>query len=191
MTAEPAAQTGPAAPRAMLDAEELEAYLRGRGPAAPVSRLDGLDGYLTAVLIGPKFLDPRIWLGHLLGDHALLAAESTREHRAVQAVADHHNRLSETMAQFPGLYRPHLAPHHAGGLDPIFWSLGFLVATRLAPRAWKSVTNPGKPEHAPFQALGPVLFGTAAIAEADVPAVAKAILELREHFKARRNRSMR
>ena len=54
MTAEPAAQTGPAAPRAMPDAEELEAYLRGR--AAPVSRLDGLDGYLTAVLIGAPWV---------------------------------------------------------------------------------------------------------------------------------------
>jgi uncharacterized protein len=106
-------------------------------------------------------------------------------------VAHHYNRLSETMVQFPSLYRPQLPPHHAGKLDPIFWSLGFLVATQLAPRAWKSVTNSGKPEHAPFQALNPLLFGTAAIAEADVPAVAMAILDLREHFKACRDKSMR
>ncbi|HEY0834988.1 MAG TPA: YecA family protein [Azospirillum sp.] len=175
----------------MLGTEALEAYLRARGRAAPVSRLDGLDGYLTAVLIGPKFIDPQLWLGHLLGDHALLCAEDTREHRAIQAVAAHHNRLSETMAQFPYLYRPHLPPHHAGGLDPIFWSLGFLMATRLAPRAWKSMTNPDKPEHATFQALHPLLIGTTPIPEADVPAMAKGILDLREHFKARRNRSMR
>lgn len=73
----------------------------------------------------------------------------------------------------------------------MFWSLGFLAATRLAPRAWKSVTNPDKPEHAAFQALDPMLFGTEAIAEADVPALATAILDLREHFKGRRHRSMR
>jgi uncharacterized protein len=34
-----------------------------------VSRLDALDGYLTAVLIGPKLIDPPIWLGQLLGEH--------------------------------------------------------------------------------------------------------------------------
>lgn len=175
----------------MLDAEALEAYLRARSPAAPVSCLDGLDGYLTAVPIGPKVLDPQLWLGWLLGDHALLAAETSREHLAVQSVADHHNRLSETPSQFPYLYRPRFAPHRAGGLDPMFWSLGFLAGTRLAPRSWKSVTNPDKPEHAPFQVLDPVLFGTAAIAEADMPAVARAILELREHFKARRYKSRR
>lgn len=191
MMAKPAANAATAGPKPMLDAAELEAYLRVRGRAAPVSRLDGLDGYLTAVLIGPKFIDPQIWLGHLLGDHALLCAEDTREHRAIQAVAAQHNRLSETMAQFPYLYRPQLPPHHAGGLDPIFWSFGFLMATRLAPRAWKSMTNPDKPEHTTFQALHPLLIGTTPIIEANVPALAKGILDLREHFKARRNRSMR
>ena len=78
-----------------------------------------------------------------------------------------------------------------GGLDPIFWSFGFLMATRLAPRAWKSMTNPDKPEHTTFQALHPLLIGTTSIIEADVPALAKGILDLREPFKARRNRSMR
>lgn len=191
MTAKPAANTAPAAPKPMLDANELEAYLRARGGAVPVSRLDALDGYLTAVLIGPKFIDPPIWLGQLLGDRARLAAEESREHLAIQAVAHRHNRLSETMAQFPYLYRPQLPPHRDGGLDPMFWSLGFLTATRLAPRAWKSVTDPDKPEHAAFKALDPLLFGTQAIAEVDVPALAKAILDLREHFKVRRHRSMR
>ena len=189
--AKPAANIAPAVPKPMLDASDLEAYLRARGRVAPVSRLDSLDGYLTAVLIGPKFIDPSIWLGQLLGERALLAAEETREHLAIQAVAHHHNRLSETMAQFPNLYRPQLPPHRDGGFDPMFWSLGFLAATRLAPRAWKSVTNPDKPEYAAFQTLDPMLFGTEPIAEADVPAQAKAILDLREHFKVRRHRSIR
>lgn len=191
MTANSAANVATAAPKPMLGTQDLEAYLRARGRAAPVSRLDGLDGYLTAVLIGPTFIDPQIWLGHLLGERTLLAAQESREHLAIQAVVHHHNRLSETMAQFPYLYRPHLPLHHAGGLDPIFWSFGFLMATRLAPRAWKSMTNPDKPEHAAFQALHPLLIGTTPIPEADVPAMAKGILDLREHFKARRNRSMR
>ncbi|MBP2233487.1 uncharacterized protein J2847_006826, partial [Azospirillum agricola] len=164
MMAKPAANPAPAAPKPMLDTSDLEAYLRARGRVAPVSRLDALDGYLTAVLIGPKFIDPSIWLGQLLGERVLLAAEETREHRAIQAVAHHHNRLSETMAQLPYLYRPQLPPHRNGGLDPMFWSLGFLAAIRLAPRAWKSVTNPDKPEHAAFQVLDPMLFGTEAIA---------------------------
>lgn len=53
------------------------------------------------------------------------------------------------------------------------------------------MTNPDKPEHATLQALHPLLIGTTPIIEADVPALTKGILDLREHFKARRNRSMR
>lgn len=65
-----------------------------------------------------------------------------------------------------------------------------LAATRRAPRAWKSVTNPDKPEHAAVQTLNPMQLGTEPIADADVPAQAKAILDLREHFKVRCHRSM-
>jgi uncharacterized protein len=73
----------------------------------------------------------------------------------------------------------------------MFWSIGFLAATRLASRAWKSVTNPDKPEHAAFQTRAPMLFGTEVIAVANAPALAKAILDCREHVKVRRHGSMR
>lgn len=137
MTVRPIANTAPATAKPMLNAEDLEAYLRARGRAAPVSRLDALDGYLTAVLIGPKFIDPPIWLGQLLGERALLAAEETREHLVIQAVAHHHNRLSETMAQFPYLYRPRLPPHRDGGSDPMFCPSAF-----WPPPGWRH--GPGR-----------------------------------------------
>ncbi len=53
------------------------------------------------------------------------------------------------------------------------------------------MTDPDKPDHAAFQALDSMLFGTETIAEANVPALEKTILNLREHVKVRRHRSTR
>ena len=78
MTATPAVNTASAAAKPMLDANGLEAYLRGRSRVVAVSRLDALDGYPTAVPIGPTFIAPPIWLGQLLGERALLAAPARR-----------------------------------------------------------------------------------------------------------------
>src|SRR4051812_40359703 len=157
------------APKPMLTPEALEAHLRTRRPAVPVLTLDALDGYLTALLIGPKFIDPQVWLGLLLGERALMAAEDTREHLAVQAMVDHHNRLSETLSRYPCLYRPKLRPHHAGGQDPMFWSLGFLAGVKAAARSWKTVTDPRKPGHILYAPLERVLFGSDPIPDAGVP----------------------
>lgn len=177
--------------RPRLTPDALEAFLRARPPAVPVLGIEALDGYLTALLIGPKFIDPRVWLGRLLGEDALLAAADTQAHFAVQAVAEHHNRLSETLSQYPYRYRPRFTSHRLGGLDPLFWGLGFAAGVALAARAWTTVTDPRKPGHALFAPLDCAVSGPGPIPDRAVPTVAKAVLDLREHFKARRYRSMR
>ena len=85
-------------PRPMLDPVALEAFLRTCRPSVTVLSIEGLDGYLAALLIGPKFIDPRLWMARLFGEAALLADADTQEHLAIQAVAHHHNRLSALQA---------------------------------------------------------------------------------------------
>jgi uncharacterized protein len=46
----------------MLDDAAFEAFVNKRRPHAPVFSMDGLDGYLTALIIGPRFIDPRQWI---------------------------------------------------------------------------------------------------------------------------------
>ena len=84
--------------RPMLEPGELEEFLLTCRPSVPVLSVDGLDGYLTALLIGPKFIDPRLWLGRLFGEQALIAEADTRDHLAIQAVVAHYNRLSVTLS---------------------------------------------------------------------------------------------
>ena len=143
--ADAAPTTKPMAP------EAFEAYLLARRPRPPVLTIDGLDGYLTALIIGPKFIDPRLWLTALVGDTAIMAEADTAEHAAIQAVVAHHNRLSTTLSEQPKLYRPKFRPHRDGGYDPLFWWLGFAAGIQLAPRPWKKITDPRQPGRALFE----------------------------------------
>ena len=53
--------------RPKLDDEAFEAFIRARRPVSPIWSMSGLDGYLTALIIGPRFIDPRQWIPELTG----------------------------------------------------------------------------------------------------------------------------
>ena len=56
--------------RPKLDDEAFEAFIRARRPVSPIWSMSGLDGYLTALIIGPRFIDPRQWIPELTGPDA-------------------------------------------------------------------------------------------------------------------------
>lgn len=57
--------------RPKLDDKAFEAFIRARRPVSPIWSMSGLNGYLTALIIGPKFIDPRQWIPELTGPEAL------------------------------------------------------------------------------------------------------------------------
>jgi uncharacterized protein len=185
------AQAAAAAPQPRLTAEALEAHLLARRPPAPVSTIDGLDGYLTALIIGPRFIDPRLWMAALLGDTAIMATADTIEHAAIQAVVEHHNRLAKELSEQPELYRPMFRPHRNGGHDPLFWWLGFAVGVQWAPRLWKKVTGPGQPGRALFEPIYDAPSGGRPVPDSTVSAVAKAVIEIRGYFMPQRVKAHR
>jgi uncharacterized protein len=175
----------------MLAPEAFEAFLLARRPRPPVLTIDGLDGYLTALIIGPKFIDPRLWLTALVGDTAIMAAADTAEHAAIQTVVAHHNRLSTTLSEQPKLYRPKFRPHRDGGYDPLFWWLGFIAGIQLAQRPWKKVTDPSQLGRALFEPIYSALSGSGPVPESTVVPVAEAVVAIREYFMPQRVKSSR
>jgi|GEM_PF-677062 uncharacterized protein len=175
----------------MLAPDALEAYLLARRPHPPVVTIDGLDGYLTALIIGPRFIDPRLWLAGLVGDKAMMAEADTTEYAAIQAVVAHHNRVSTTLSEHPKLYRPKFTRHRDGGYDALFWWLGFTAGIQLAPRPWKKVTDPRQAGRALFEPIYDALSGTGPVPDSAVVTVAAAVVELREYFMPQRVKSIR
>jgi uncharacterized protein len=181
----------PAAPvtKPMLAPEALETYLLARKPHPPVFTIDGLDGYLTAIIIGPKFIDSRLWLAALVGDTAIMAAAETTERVAVQAIVERHNRLSKTPSKRLKLYRPMFKPHRDGGYDPLFWCLGFTAGIQLAPRPWKKGTDPRQPGRALIEPIYDAPSEAGPVPDSTVVTVAKAVIAIREYFMPQRVKS--
>lgn len=128
------------AERPRLGDAALAAYLRARGAASAVGSLGGLDGYLAAVVVGPRFVDPRVWLADLAGEAAMMAPEGTEGSLAVQAVVHHFNRISITLSDAPGLYRPRFDTDHQGRPDPLLCCSGKWGSTRAS----RSPSGPGR-----------------------------------------------
>lgn len=176
----------------MMDGEALAAFLRSRRPHPPAIGASGLDGYLTALIIGPRFIDPRQWIPLFVGDKALMAPEGTPEFSAVQTIVANYNRISACLADFPGAFRPKFDDRGNGVWDSIFWTGGFLSATEHAPRLWRPVIRGHSSTGdiiAPIRALSSSSKTIAG--DAEMRAVAKAAVDIREYFMPRRVKDAR
>jgi uncharacterized protein len=116
------------------------ADLLANAPAArPVRSLAALDGFLTALFIGPRFVEPPEWIAELLGDHAFCADATTPEAAAIQAFVVRYNHLSQTLSVQPELYQPLLARRQDSSLDAGSWIAGFIAAIKPRAGDWRDV----------------------------------------------------
>ena len=94
--------------KAAMPLDELGQWLLsrpGRPPAA--TNLSMLDGYVTAIVVGPVSFDPREWIWPLLAiDADAFNHVGTPEFAAISAVAVRHNDISNILSTAPGRLEP-------------------------------------------------------------------------------------
>ena len=172
--------------RPKLDDEAFEAFIRARRPASPIWSMSGLDGYLTALIIGPKFIDPRKWIPELTGPDALSLPMETTEHRAVQTIVAEYNRISASLSERPKDHRPRFTRIDDQTFDQFDWDLCFLLGTGYAPRLWQPVLrgHAGTGDIiAPIRRLGETKQKATRQDAADV---AEALVNIRTYFMPKR-----
>ncbi len=98
--------------------------------------MSGLDGYLTALIIGPKFIDPRKWIPELTGPDAL-NCDGNDEHRAVQTIVAEYNRISASLSETPKDHRPRFTRIDDQTFDIFDWDLCFLLEQDTRRRLWQ------------------------------------------------------
>ncbi len=132
-------------------------------PADGVMSLDGLDGYLTALLAGPgellKQLPTTEWLPLVWGgdgpggnDEATPFASKRQRKATVVLVLRHLRHISQQIAEAPQDWEPIFSVAESGAdewADARDWCTGFLQAVDLLPSAWEAAWDD--------PALGPVL----------------------------------
>ena len=125
----------------LLDAEEIE-------EAMDVSTLDG---FLTAIVCGPKTIMPSEWLPWVWdmehGKDAPQFKDEARAQRILGLLMRHMNDIAQTLHQAPEHYEPLFMENPNDG-DPVpiidEWCSGFMKGVQLDSEGWLPVVA-GKP----------------------------------------------
>jgi uncharacterized protein len=141
----------PQSPNTPLTEEELASLdnLLTTLPSDGSMTLDGMDGYLTALLAGPALFDtiptsdwlPAIWGGDQEPAPAPFASNQKRK-RTTVLVLRHMRSIEAALTSAPEAWEPVFSvadvPASPGEelADATDWCMGFLAATDLAPEAW-------------------------------------------------------
>jgi uncharacterized protein len=177
-----------------LTPEELDALdgLLASLDADGAMTLDGVDGYLTALLVGPSDLLatlptaewlPMVWGGDGPGgmdEAAPFASKRQRKNTVVQLLR-HLRHLADQLDRTPEAWEPIFSIAEQGErewADARDWCTGFLQAVDLQPEAWGQTFD--EPSLAPLLALGGGLAGDEApdaesAEDLDDPAVVDAL----------------
>lgn len=110
-----------------MDLEALDAWLEKLKPAAKVDGVSMLDGYLAAIIIGPCSISPDEWFFDLLGARGNIGTAQGKTLKAIMAVVERFNAISETLSTAPKntrqffivlMMEPSLPDHGARGSLP-------------------------------------------------------------------------
>jgi uncharacterized protein len=173
----------PVTPLAPEEIAALDMLLQGL-PADGAMSLDGVDGFLTALAMGPAALRalptadwlPLIWGGDAEGsdDVAPFATKRQRKNTVLFALR-HLRHVSHVLHETPQDWEPIFSIAEQGPdewADAREWCMGFLQAVDLLPSAWDGLW--AAPEAAALLVLGGGLDGVdlpAEPADLDDPAV--------------------
>src|SRR6201994_744513 len=139
----------PKSPNTPLTEEELSGLddLLTNLPSDASMTLDGMDGFLTALLVGPAPLGalsdwlPTIWGGDQEPAPAPFASNQKRK-RTTVLVLRHLRSIEAALSGPPDAWEPVFSVAELPGTqgeelaDATDWCMGFLAATDLAPDAW-------------------------------------------------------
>lgn len=111
-----------------------------------------LNGFMTAIVCGPKTIMPSEWMRWVWdmerGEDAPEFKDQAQAQRILGLIMRHMNDIAETLHQAPEQYEPLLMENPNGG-DPIpildEWCSGFMKGVKLDPEGWLPVIV-GKPE---------------------------------------------
>ena len=124
-----------------MSLEQLNTWLNTLEPAAKVDGTSMLDGYLTAIVIGPRSIPPDEWFVDLLGEHGHIASASGTTLAALTAIVERFNAISQGLSADPEQHAPNFEKADDGTVMPHPWCMGFLAAMRLRFEAWRPLRD--------------------------------------------------
>jgi uncharacterized protein len=122
--------------------DELDRFLVSEGTPDDCMDISMLDGFLTAIVIGPNLIPPSQWLPLVWGEtpeHPMRWESSRQAERMTGLVMRHMNDIVWLLKEDPDHYEPILLERdHAGKTVTVIdeWCMGFIEGTLLDDEAW-------------------------------------------------------
>jgi uncharacterized protein len=141
-----AAQTRDWTPTAM-PRSELTPWLKGLKGKGMKPGPSALDGFLTALVIGPRFVGPDEWIRPLSKLNWRHWCEGTPQSAAIQALIEHYNTIANVLFMTPESYEPLLETAPDGRVLAGPWSMGFFAAMKPRLAEWHELRRLDRIEH--------------------------------------------
>lgn len=133
------------------EVDELDQFLLNLEGLEASMDISTLDGFMTAIVCGPKTIMPSEWMRWIWdmdrGDEAPEFENAAQAERILSLLMRHMNDIAQTLFETPEEYSPLLMENPNEG-DPIpiidDWCLGFMKGVQLDSQGWLPVTL-GKP----------------------------------------------
>ena len=106
-----------------------------------------LDGYLTAIIVGPRSVPPEEWFDDLFGARGHIASASGTMLTAIKTIVARFNAISQGLSTAPDRYAPIFRKTDDGQALPHLWCMGFVTAMRLRLDAWQPLLDLNRVDH--------------------------------------------
>lgn len=125
----------------IMDIDELEEFLCSDILPDNSMLLSDMDGFLTAIAVGPELIPPSEWLPHILGKGEPNFRDMDQANAFFGSIMLWYNNILDTLNNRPAEYEPYI--YYNRNEEPIFsdWAEGFLIGMSLRPVAWEPLRD--------------------------------------------------
>ena len=124
-----------------LTLEELDEYLSSDKSPDDCMLLSELDGFMTAIVVGPSFIDPTVWFPIALGMEFPRVPGTDFIDRFVYAVVNRYNEISTQLSEDPDSFEPIFWQSNGGIVIAMDWAEGFRDGMKLRAAKWRSIIS--------------------------------------------------
>lgn len=118
----------------LLSREQLAIWLDALDP--PAAGISTIDGFLAAMAVSPRFIEPEAWMVTILGERARNVLEGTRMAAAIRSILARYEQICDELAESPETYAPVYMRTDDGEVLLEEFANGFFTGMRLALDAW-------------------------------------------------------
>ncbi len=118
------------------DLKALDEYLMSDESPENCMQLSDLDGFLTAIVVGPELIQPSEWLPVIWGGESPEFANDAQATAILDAVVGRYNEIARSLNKIPPEIDPIFWKTKAGLVVAGDWAEGFLDAMDLRSKAW-------------------------------------------------------